>query len=170
MAEKAEAKERQKLAAAAERQRAEEYAAKVLPAKARYEAALQQMKASEAVRTHKSSLCKCLCKCVCREAYRCVDTRSQAAQERWAVRRQQDTARLTADRSAVAAAATARRVQEAERGRDVVARIDAMRPKVVAYKEQYRNWYNRTYGALPSRQPSQTRCAAAALRHASLPR
>ena len=170
MAEKAEAKERQKLAAAAERQRAEEYAAKVLPAKARYEAALQQMKASEAVRTHKSSLCKCLCKCVCREAYRGVDTRSQAAQERWAVRRQQDTARLTADRSAVAAAATARRVQEAERGRDVVARIDAMRPKVVAYKEQYRNWYNRTYGALPSRQPSQTRCAAAALRHASLPR
>ena len=78
------------------------------------------------------------------------------------MRRQQDTARLTADRSAVAAAAVARREQEAERGRDVVARIDAMRPKVVAYKEQYRNWYNRTYGALPSRQPSQTRCAAAA--------
>jgi len=154
------------LAAAAERRRAEEYAAKVLPAKARYEAALQQMKSSEAVGTHKAGLCKC----VCREAYRGVDTRSQAAQERWAVRRQQDTARLTADRSAVAAAATARREQEAERGRDVVARIDAMRPKVVAYKEQYRNWYNRTYGALPSRQPSQTRCAAAAPLHASLPR
>ena len=170
MAEKAEAKERQKLAAAAERQRAEEYAAKVLPAKARYEAALQQMKASEAVGTHKSSLCKCAFVEIRREFYRGVDTRSQAAQERWAVRRQQDTARLTADRSAVTAAATARRVQEAERGRDVVARIDAMRPKVVAYKEQYRNWYNRTYGALPSRQPSQTRCAAAALRHASLPR
>ena len=50
----------QKLAAAAERQRAEEYAAKVLPAKARYEAALQQMKASEAVRTHKIQLVQML--------------------------------------------------------------------------------------------------------------
>jgi len=111
------------------RRRADEYAAVVLPARAKYEAALQQLRQSEA-----------------------------ATQERWGVRRQQDKDRLATERKAVLAAAEARRTQAQENERAVLALVDGMRPKVVAYKEQYAGWYQRTYGAPTARQPSQMRC------------
>lgn len=112
------------------RRRADEYAALVLPARAKYQAALQQLRQSEA-----------------------------ATQERWAVRRQQDTNRLATQRRAVLAAAEARRKQAQENERAVLALVDRMRPKVVAYKEQYAGWYKRTYGSSTARQPTQMRCA-----------
>ena len=114
------------------RRRADEYAALVVPARAKYEAALKQLKQSEA-----------------------------ATQERWAVRRQQDMNRLATQRRAVLAAAEARRKQAQENDRDVLALVDRMRPKVVAYKEQYAGWYQRTYGSPTARQPTHMRCVRA---------
>lgn len=122
------------------RRRADEYAARVLPARAKYEAALQQLRQSEA-----------------------------ATQERWAVRRQQDTNRLATQRRAVLAAAEARRKQAQENERAVLALVDRMRPKVVAYKEQYAGWYKRTYGSSTGRQPTQMRCVLAWRRERFVP-
>lgn len=114
------------------RRKADEYAALVMPARARYEAALQQLKASEA-----------------------------ATQERWATRRRQDNERLAAARHATVVARESKEAAAQENEWAVLEKVDKMRPKVVAYKEQYAAWYKRAYGASAARQPSRTRCVRA---------